>query len=293
MFALRLDGSDGPLGAMVLEGSRLERVDTSFVQAVGNMVALAMERADLSEQIAERRAHARAEELKTALLSSVSHDFRTPLTAISASASSLLAYGDRLDPATSTQLLQGIVDDCERLNRYTANLLEMSKLEARERSSTLDTLSVSEMLSVAIQRIRGRAHNRVLRHISDDSDLLVRANPALFELVLINVLDNAILYSPDGSRIEITSRREGERCRISIADEGCGVPQADLDRIFERFYRVSRTEASPRGSGLGLAIAKGFVEALDGSIEARVPGVGEAGTEIIIRLPLAAESELP
>jgi two-component system sensor histidine kinase KdpD len=120
--------------------------------------------------------------------------------------------------------------------------------------------------------------------------LLVNADAALFELVLVNVLDNAILYSDDGTRICIEAYSEPDRCRITIADEGQGIPREDVDRIFERFYRISRSERSPRGSGLGLAIAKGFVEALGGSIEASTPGIGDRGTCITIHLPVAGEN---
>jgi len=289
LLGVRLEGASGPIGAIVLRGPRVRKLDVGFVDAVARLIALAVERARLSEQIAERRANARAEELKTALLASVSHDFRTPLTAISASASSLLAYGDKLERDTSDRFLGRIVEDCERLNRYTANLLEMSRLEAGE-SASLQLLSVAEMLGVAVQRVRARAGGRTIRTLSPSRDLLVRANPALFELVLINVLENAITYSEDHKLILVTCERGDDEASISVADQGCGVPDEALSRIFDRFYRVSRAESSPRGSGLGLAIAKGFVEALGGRIEARTPGIGLEGTEIVIHLPLVHET---
>lgn len=287
-IARRLDGSDGNLGVMVIEAFRPGGMDATFIDALGNMIALALERAAFSEEIAETRASARAEELKTALLGSVSHDFRTPLAAISASASSLITYRDQLDAATSAGLLRSIVDECERLNRYTANLLEMSRLEAGGGLVGLQTLSVAEMVGAAIKRIRPRAGNRAIRRC-DETDVLVRANAALFELVLLNVLDNAIRYSGDESSICITVDHVEDTCILTVADEGIGIPPGDLERVFTRFHRVSRAEAAPRGSGLGLAIAKGFVEALGGTIEARIPGVGNSGTRIVICLPAIAE----
>ena len=285
LLARRLEGSEGVLGVMVMALDQPGRPEPPFIAAFANLVTLALERATFSELVAESRAVARTEELKSALLSSVSHDFRTPLTAISASASSLIDYRDQLDPVTSTRLLRGIVDECDRLNRYTANLLEMSRLEAGEARRQLQLLSVADMLSTALQRIRSRKGARRIRRVLGDEDLLVRANAALFELVLVNVLDNAILYSAEGSQIEVDCDVEASFCRIMIADEGEGIPDEDLERVFERFHRVSRAEASPRGSGLGLAIARGFVEALGGSIEARTPGIGDKGTRIVIRLP--------
>lgn len=285
LLARRLEGSEGVLGVLVMALDQPGRPEPAFIAAVANLVTLALERATFSELVAESRAVARTEELKSALLSSVSHDFRTPLTAISASASSLIDYREQLDPATSARLLRSIVDECDRLNRYTANLLEMSRLEAGEARRQLQLLSVSEMLSTVVQRVRGRKGDRRIRRLLGDEDLLVRANAALFELVLVNVLDNAILYSAEGSQIEVECDEEANFCRIMIADEGEGIPEDDLERVFERFHRVSRAEASPRGSGLGLAIARGFVEALGGTIEARTPGIGDKGTRIVIRLP--------
>jgi two-component system sensor histidine kinase KdpD len=277
---------------MVIEQGGPEEFEPAFMAALANLIALAVERATFSEVIAENRAAVRTEELKTALLSSVSHDFRTPLTAISASASSLIDYRDQLDNETSVRLLRGIVEECERLNRYTANLLEMSRLEAGQAPGQLQTLGVSEMLSTVVQRMRARAEEYQISRVLTGADLLVNADAALFELVLVNVLDNAILYSEPGTRILIESEQEEDHCRITIADEGQGIPSDELDRVFDRFYRVSRSEPSPRGSGLGLAIARGFVEALGGSIQAETPGIGDKGTRIVIRLPLAQEVTL-
>lgn len=295
LVAYKLEGSEGLVGVMVMIAAPrgIEEFEPPFMAALVNLLALSLERATLSERIGENRAAARTEELKSALLSSVSHDFRTPLTAISASASSLIDYREQLDRATSIRLLRAIVDECDRLNRYTANLLEMGRLEAGQAPANLQTLGISEMLSTVVQRMRPRADGHRISRLPVDADLLVNADAALFELVLANVLDNAILYSDAGTRILIESERRDGFCRISIADEGHGIPPEELGRVFDRFYRVSRAEPSPRGSGLGLAIAKGFVEALGGGIEAQTPGIGEKGTRIIITLPLAREAPLP
>lgn len=290
--AHRLDGSDGMMGVMTVSAGS-ERFDAPFIAALANLLALALERALLSERIAETRAAARTEELKTALLSSVSHDFRTPLTAISASASSLIDYRDQLDEPTSLRFLRGIVDECDRLNRFTANLLEMGRLEAGQGSARLQLLSVGDMLGTVIHRVRTRAGDREIVRLPGGGDPLVHADASLFELVLINVLDNAVTYSADGSRIEVDCVEEDGFCSITVADQGQGIPDADLERVFERFHRVVRPEPSPRGSGLGLAIARSFVEALDGEIVARTPGIGAVGTRIVIRLPVVKAGEVP
>ncbi len=286
----RLQPANGPDAVLVLEPSRPAKIEPAFVDALASLVTLALERAALSEQITERQAVARAEKLKTALLASVSHDFRTPLTAISASASSLIAYGEKLDPETSAGLLRGIVEECERLNRYTANLLEMSRLEAGGVAQPLQILGAAEMVAAALHRVRPRAGGRQMSLQAPAPDLLVAANAALFELVLINILDNAILYSDEDARVEIAIFAEQGACRIDIADSGQGIPEEALRRVFERFYRAGRSEAAGRGNGLGLAIAKGFVEALGGTIEASLPGLDGRGTRITIRLPLVEAS---
>ena len=265
-----------------------EGAEVALGSALAHLAALAMERAALSEKIAESEAASRAESLKTILLSSVSHDFRTPLATISASASSLIEYGDKLDRATADGMLRSIVEESERLNRFTANLLHLTRLEAGQPLSSAQVVSVSDMLSAAVRRTRPRLGQRTIeRHETEDCFVLAEAS--LFELALLNVLENAILYSPDGSRIVILLTREGDESMIEIADEGRGIPAGELERVFDRFHRVDASEQMPRGSGLGLAIAKGFVQAFGGTIDALVPGIGDKGTRIRIRLPLARE----
>jgi two-component system sensor histidine kinase KdpD len=287
----RLECGTRAIELMIAQGQPRETTEGALGSALANLVALAMERAALSERIAETEASARAESLKTILLSSVSHDFRTPLATISASASSLIDYGDRLDRDTADGMLRSIVDESERLNRFTANLLHMTKLEAGQPLSSAQILSVSDMLSAGVRRMRPRAGERTIeRHETEDCFVLAEAS--LFELALLNVLENAILYSPDSSRIAILLAKEGSDSVIEIADEGRGIPRAELERVFDRFHRVDSTEQMQRGSGLGLAIAKGFVQACGGTIEALVPGIGDKGTRIRIRLPLVEQEAL-
>ena len=285
-IAYRLDGGDGPIGALVFQDLPASREEEDFLTALANVTALALARVALAGQIAESRAAARTEELKTALFSSISHDFRTPLTAISASASSLIAYRAQLDEETSQHLLRSIVDECDRLNRFTANLLEISRLQAGQMPVARQVLGVDEMIGAAVQQVRPRAGSRRFLRGAAAPDLQVAADAALFELVLVNVLENAIRYSADGSTISIAAQPAPDGCRIAIEDEGLGIPGQDLERVFDRFYRVPRAEASPQGSGLGLAIAKGFVEALGGSIRAESPARDGQGTRILIHLPL-------
>lgn len=287
----RLECGAHALELALLADESQRDTEATLGSALANLIALAMERAALSERITETEAMARTEDLKSALLSSVSHDLRTPLATIQASASSLIDYGDKLERDVAQGLLRSIIDESERLNRFTANLLQMTRLEAGQPWPSAQIVSVSDMLSAAVRRLRPRAGERLIeRH--EERDCFVFADTALFELALLNVLENAILYSPDGSRIAVELIRSGEMCVIEVADEGSGIPTAELGRVFDRFYRVDSPEPMPRGSGLGLAIARGFVQAFGGDIAALVPGLDGRGTRIRIRLPLTDEQEL-
>ncbi len=292
IVAVPLSGGRGPLGVLAATGqATTQTVDAAFLMALGGLLALALERAALSERIAEASALARSEELKTALLTSVSHDFRTPLAAISASASSLLEYSGKLSREAREKLLRGIVEECDRLNRYTANLLEMSKLQAGLQPSA-KIIDVVEIVGAVLQRMRGKLGERRLERKLPPEPLFVRADAALFELALLNILSNAIAYSPAGARIAVEVAQEGGDVVVDVRDSGVGIPEEDLERVFERFQRVARYEAAPQGSGLGLAIAKGFVEAFGGRIWAETPGLDGKGTRIAIRLPAAEHIEV-
>ena len=288
-IAFRLDGSRSCVGALVVENVSGARVDPACLEALASLVGLALERARFASLIAEAEANVRTEELKSTLLSSVSHDLRTPLTAISASASSLIEFGSRFDNETSKALLQGIVDECDRLNRFTANLLELSRLQAGGPSIAGQVLSVNDVVRSVVQRLRTRFAGREISVSSTDPEILVTADTALFELALTNVIQNALLYSEPDQPVLVQSSCDRDRCALTITDQGCGVPEIEQTRVFERFYRVKRSEPSPQGSGLGLAIAKGFVEAFDGTITLMSPVIGGKGTTVTITLPVVRE----
>lgn len=285
-----LSGSSGVVGALVSDEGAGRSHDQSFMLALAQILGLTLERARLAAVIAEKEASTRTEELKSALLSSVSHDLRTPLTAISASASSLIEYGTRLDSDTSRLLLQSIVDECERLNRFTSNLLELSRLQAGGIDLLGMKLSVNDVMHSVVQRLRTRFPDRDITVIPGYQDALVMADSTLFELALTNVIQNALHYSDLGAPVCVECRLEGDTCTLSVTDHGPGIPEADQHHVFERFYRVKRSESSPQGSGLGLAIAKGFVEAFGGTIELTSPVSDGLGTCVTIRLPKIRES---
>lgn len=289
-MAYRLDGSRSCVGALLIQGPGDAQVDPAFLDALASLVGLAVERAQFASAIADAEATLRAEGFKSTLLSSVSHDLRTPLTTISASASSLIDYGTRLDDATSQKLLKGIVEECDRLNRITANLLELSRLQSGGSNLTGQVLSVGDVVRSVVQRAKDRSNGHDIRVSPPAQDVLVTADTALFELALTNVIQNAIQYSEAGTTIKVDARTQDDTCLITVTDQGCGIPAQEQESVFKRFYRVKRDHTSPQGSGLGLAIAKGFVEAFDGSIDLNSPVAGNQGTSVAIRLPLFREN---
>lgn len=288
LTALLLRGVTEPLGVLLVDaGAQTGAVmEPALADGLANLLCLAIERSGLGETATEVQAQRRAEELKTALLSSISHDFRTPLTTIAASATSLIRFDENLPGDTRRRLLNSIVEEGDRLNRYTANLLELSKLQAGAPIERAEIVDVVEIIGAVLQRLPSRLGGRTLRHAMPNDAVLVRTDPALLELVLLNVLDNAIIYSDDGTEIEICVTKSGSIAEIDVRDEGCGIPASDLDKVFERFHRVKRPEPRPRGSGLGLPIAKAFVEAFGGRIWVDTPGLNGRGTRVAVRLPL-------
>jgi two-component system sensor histidine kinase KdpD len=281
------------LGALVYDPGKKPAENIAFVSALARLSSLALTRLRLDAEVAESRALARSEELKTALLSSVSHDFRTPLTIISTAASSMLTFGSEIDTATRTGLLANIVEECDRLDHLTENLLQLSRLEVGSQHLSQSVLTAQDMIRRCIARMRSQGDDRTFAVDIPRDDVLVVADTALFELALINVLQNAVKFSADASKISITSMAQNSDCIIAITDEGSGVPPSEQVKVFERFYRAEGRTPGPKGSGLGLAIAKGFVEASGGSIALSSPVRDGRGTTVTIRLPLAIEEHLP
>lgn len=287
--AYLLGSSETPVGVLVLHG-RDEITDGRFdVDAIVNLLSIAVERCLLLERLANTEAIKRSEQFKTSLISSVSHDMRTPLAAISASASSLSNYGEELGPAAQRGLLRTIETQCDRLNRYTTNLLNLGRIQSGLDIDTFAEVDAIEVLGAAIARAReyGPAHV-IAKDIGLDF-ALVRADPVMLEQLFYNVLENAIRYSGKGTRIDVQAEPNGQSLIVSILDEGIGVAFHDLERIFDRFYRGGGAVLRD-GSGLGLAISKGFADAFGGSIKAQSPLCSAGGTRIRIVLPLQARA---
>lgn len=259
--------------------------------AVLNLLSMAIDRFVLLHQKAEADAMRRSEEFKTALLSSISHDMRTPLAAISASASSLVSYGETLPEASRKEMLTIIQDQCERLNRYTTNLLNLGRLQAGISPDQLENLDLVEMLSSAVSAVKMHHSGReIIKSLPFDA-CTVRANPVMLEQLFYNILENAVQYSPDAAPVLITGHKQAGRVEIAISDQGCGIAPSELGRIFDRFYRSAKN-IRKEGHGLGLSIASGFAQAFGGEISAHSPLEMGKGTRMVVRLPaLASQSE--
>ncbi len=282
---LRADGQALGLAAWRSTGRLQADDDERLVDVLVDMAAAAIARSRLSGAQAEIQARERTDQLRHALLSSISHDLRTPLAAILASASSLREFGDRFDAAVRDDLTLTIQEEAERLNLFVGNLLNMTKLEAGALSIEPVSFGMSEVVGRVVQRLGKRAGDRELVAGAGGDDLAALGDPILAEQALANVVENAVRFSPNGARIEVCARRTGGQVVVEVRDEGPGVPDADLARIFDKFYRSPATAAGQQGTGLGLSITRGLVEAMGGAVEARARGDGRPGLVVALRFP--------
>ncbi len=258
VIGLDADGA-GPI--LTPEGRRL-------LDALADMGALAIERVRLVEDLDRAERAAETDRLARALLTSISHDLRTPLASVLGAASTLRDLDAALGPEAKAELLGTVIAESERLNRFIANLLDMTRLEAGAVAPNLAPQDVAETVDTALRRVeRVLAGHRVTVDMAPALPML-RLDPVLFEQVLVNLLDNAAKYAPEGTTVTVAARREGDRVRIAVSDEGAGLPEADLERVFDKFYRVRKSDRVRAGTGLGLAISRGFVEAMSGTVTA-------------------------
>ena len=281
-----LQGISKRVGVAATEAAGHADADAErFVLSLLDQGAIALERAELAAEASEADALRRSERLRTALLNSISHDLRTPLSGVLGAATTLLEYGRSLDQLVREDLLASIRDEAERLNRYVGNLLDMTKLEGGAIAPRNQSTDTRDVVVAAAERVGRRLGARNLVRDFPTTLSTVPADPALLEQALVNILENAIGYSPDGSRIEAAVYEDERNVVISIEDEGRGIPTAQLQQVFEKFNRLDEASDRGKGTGLGLAIAKGFVEAMGGRIAAASPIRQGRGTRVLISLP--------
>jgi len=256
-----------------------------LTQILTDVGASALARARMGSQRSEAELVLRTERLRTALLSSISHDFRTPLAAILASATSLAEYDAKFDAETRRDLLTTIQEEAERLNRFVGNLLNMTKLESGALELQLSPVPAEEVVASAAARVRRRRGAGPIGLAKPAIPAVAMADPVLLEQVLINLLENALAFSPGPSEVAVTIGRNGRRVEIEVADHGPGVAPADLPKIFDKFYRAADARQAGQGTGLGLPISKGLIEAMGGSILARPRPDGTSGLSVVLSLP--------
>jgi len=279
--AIGLD-SDGTGPILSPEGRRL-------LDALADMGALAIERVRLVEDLDRAERAAETDRLRQALLTSISHDLRTPLASVLGAASTLRDLESALPADAKAELLATIIEESERLNRFIANLLDMTRLEAGAVAPNLSAQDVAETVDTALRRTQTiLSGHRVAVELEADLPALA-LDPVLFEQVLVNLLDNAAKYAPEGSTVTLRARRAEDRVRIAVLDEGDGLPEADVERVFDKFYRVRKGDQVRAGTGLGLAISRGFVEAMGGTVTAENRWE-RSGACFTISLPVPAQN---
>ena len=282
MMHLPLLGPRGCLGVVSVGGPPLAPEQLELLQALARHLALVFSVEALDEERRRSAREAETERLRSSILSSVSHDLRTPLASILGSASSLQEQSDALDPETRRELLTTITDEADRLNRLIANLLEMTKIEGGALRLNKVPLPVDEIVGAGLRAVRRLLRDRPVTTAIPADLPFVEADELLVQQVLINLLENASKHTPRGTAVEVGARVDGAMIRIAVADRGPGLPEGDAARLFERFYRG---DSSAMGAGLGLAICKGVVQAHGGQITARNRDGG--GAEFSFTLPIA------
>ncbi|MBR0776457.1 sensor histidine kinase KdpD [Bradyrhizobium diazoefficiens] len=283
----------GPIGVIGIDDDRTGPLLTPdqrrLLDALVDQGALAIERVLLVEDMDRVRRTVESERLRSALLTSISHDLKTPLASVLGAASTMRDLAGALSDTEKRDLLATVIDESERLNRFIANLLDMTKLESGAIVPNTALHDLGEIVGSALRRAtKILAAHRVELVLAADLPML-QLDAVLFEQVLFNLLDNAAKYAPLDTTISIRSRREGDQVVLEVTDEGGGIPPGELESVFDKFYRVQKGDHVRPGTGLGLAISRGFIEAMHGTISAANRS-DRSGAVLTIRLPVPAQT---
>ncbi|MHC8412202.1 DUF4118 domain-containing protein [Pseudomonas sp. Hz4] len=286
-----LSVEDGPLallGVCAKEGQTLSGQRRRLLTALSQPLAQALARAQLAEDLEAARLHGETEQLRSALLASVSHDLRTPLTSMRGSIDSLLALGEAIPLEDRRELLEGTRDEAERLDRYIQNLLDMTRLGHGALKLARDWVSPADIIGSSLNRLRAvLAPLQVTTEVPPELPLLY-VHAALIEQALVNVLENAARFSPSHGRLQLRAGADDSELFFSVSDEGPGIPLEERAKIFDMFYTAARGDRGGQGTGLGLAICQGMVGAHGGRISV-ADGIDGRGTCITLHLPLQAQ----
>ncbi|WP_374303756.1 DUF4118 domain-containing protein [Ferrovibrio sp.] len=284
-YPLRSGGR--PIGLAVLASAPMSKIDSLTVSALMEQVAAMLERTRLTITLEEARIAAKAEDLREAVLSSISHDLHTPLASILGSVTTLESFGPRCDEAVRRDLQATIREAAERLERYIRKMLDLTRIRSGRLQPHPEPVDVADIVDVALRQTARALADRPVSTAGLFDLPMVQADPVLIEQALINILENAGKYSPPGTPIAIAGRVDGQRLVLSVRDEGIGLDKSDLGRIFALYYRAGPPDGQVAGSGLGLMVSKAFVEATGCDIWAESAGPGRGAT-FCIGLPLAS-----
>jgi two-component system sensor histidine kinase KdpD len=271
-----IQGASGPLGVLALLPSSLRRVflpeQQRLLETFLSQTALALERVRLAAAAQNAQIKVETESLRNSLLAAISHDLRTPLASIVGAASSLAEEPERLSEAARRELARTIYDEGQRMATLANNILDMARLDAGAVTLKREWVPLEEIVGGVLTRLRPRLEGRPVRTALPDDAPLVKLDAVLIEQVLVNIVENALKYTPAGTAIEISAEFAPSSVTVTVADEGPGIPPGLEDKLFDKFYRAS-PERAQSGVGLGLTICRAIVEAHGGTIRAenRVP----------------------
>lgn len=284
------------IGLLRIAAENIQHLPRDIFLLLLHQVNISLERTRLAADLEKEKIAKENELLRSSLLSSVSHDFRTPLTTMIGATSTVIEFGEHLDKQQTRELLNTVLEEAERLNRYTQNLLDMTRLGFGQLQLECNWVSVEEILSVVKKRLRPLLiHNYLKEDINPNLPLLY-VHAALLEQAIFNVIDNAIKFSPTNASIDIECTKEEDKIVIAICDQGTGIPEDEREKVFERFHTAEKGDRRRSGSGLGLTICKGMIMAHGGnvSIHANPRRIGDKenpGCCVRIELPINNQQE--
>jgi two-component system sensor histidine kinase KdpD len=284
----------GAIGVVGIEsdkpGPLLTPDQRRLLDALADQAALAIERVHLVDDLDQAKRRVETDRLRQALLTSISHDLKTPLAAILGAAGTLKGFAGELDDQGKAELIGTIIEESERLNRFIANLLDMTRLEAGSIKPNTARHDIGEIVGTALERTSKILTRHAVEVVIAPDLPMLELDPILFEQVLFNLLDNAAKYAPPETTVRLEGWREEDVVKLQILDEGSGIPPEDLDRIFDKFHRAEKQDHVRAGTGLGLAISRGFVESMGGSIVA-ANRPDRPGAVFTITLPIPKPTE--
>lgn len=284
------------IGLLRITTANIQHLPKDIFLLLLHQVNISLERTRLAADLEKEKIAKENELLRSSLLSSVSHDFRTPLTTMIGATSTVIELGEHLDKQQTRELLNTVLEEAERLNRYTQNLLDMTRLGFGQLQLECDWVSVEEILSVVKKRLRPLlVQNSLKENVATNLPALY-VHAALLEQAIFNVIDNAIKFSPKNASIDVECYKEGDKVVLTICDKGTGIPEDEREKVFERFHTAEKGDRRKSGSGLGLTICRGMIVAHGGNVSIhpnpkRLGDRSNPGCCVRIELPINKQQE--